>query len=160
MNILIVRHGIAEEISSGGDSHRALTEEGRCKIKQVATGLARIKPEIERIYSSPLVRAEQTAQIIAESLRTNVEIMIELSPGHSPMDLCQRLSEIRNVSGVMLVGHEPNCSELASYLLGSTGEIGIDFKKGAACFIQATHPIASAGTLLWHLPPRILRLIN
>ncbi len=68
MEFYIVRHGIAEGYAAGGDAERALTEEGRTKIAEVAAGLARAGVEIDHLYSSPLLRARQTAEILAGPL--------------------------------------------------------------------------------------------
>jgi phosphohistidine phosphatase len=159
MEIYIVRHAIAEEVSrhGGGDAERELTAEGRQKMKQAAEGFAALERKIDRIFSSPLVRARQTAEIFANALKLEVEEMDELSPAHSPKDVCTRLSSISKAKNVMLVGHEPNCSELASYLLVGSSGLEIIFKKGAICMIEAEQPTAGSGTLIFHLPPQALR---
>lgn len=161
MDIYIVRHGIAEEVASGGgDSARALTQEGRQKMKEAAKGFVKLQPEVQRIFASPLVRAKQTAEILAAQLKKSVEEIKELSPGFSPSQVCERLISLKKAGSIMLVGHEPNCSELASYLLeGSTGT-SIEFKKGAICLIEVDLPKGASGTLRWHLSPLALRLMG
>src|SRR5262245_45205977 len=123
MEIYIVRHAIAEDVSpDGSDEARALTEDGKKKMKEAAEGFARLERKIDRIYSSPLVRAKQTAEILAKELDLKVEEMKELAPAHRPADVCERISRSKKDENIMLVGHEPNCSELASHLvLGSAG---------------------------------------
>jgi phosphohistidine phosphatase len=162
MDIYIVRHAIAEDIApgGGGDAARALTAEGKHKMKEAAKGFARMEPKISRIFASPLVRARQTAEILANALKQSVEEMKELAPAHSPAEVCEKLVSLKKAGSIMLVGHEPNCSELASYLLeGSTG-VGIEFKKGAICLIELESPRPGSGLLRWHLPPSVLRLMN
>ena len=158
MNIFIVRHGIAEDNAKGGDRARELTEEGRKKMKEAATGFARIEPEIDHIFSSPLVRAVQTAEIVAKALEHGdpVEIMEELSPGYSPEQVLSRLSTLKKAESIVLAGHEPNCSELAAHLLGRAH---LEFKKGAICLIEADPVSAGKGILIWHLSPQTLRLM-
>jgi phosphohistidine phosphatase len=158
MKIYIVRHGIAEERSRGGDRARALTEEGRKKMKEAAEGLAGLDPEIDTIFSSPLVRAVQTAEIIAKALNheASTEVMDELSPGNSPEDVTKRLRNLKGGGNVILAGHEPNCSDLAGYLLGGTE---IEFKKGAICLIETDSLASGSGRLLWHLSPQVARLM-
>ena len=160
MEIYIVRHAIAEEVppSGGGDAQRALTPEGRNKMKEAAKGFAKLSPEIERIFSSPLVRAKQTAEIVAKALNKEVEEMTELSPAHSPAQVCVVLRELKKTKSAMLVGHEPNCSDLAAYLMGFK-ELGIEFKKGAICLIEARDLRPGSGMLIWHLSPAVLRLM-
>ncbi len=60
----------------------------------------------------------------------------------------------------MLVGHEPNCSELAGYLLRGSLDSGIQFKKGAVGLIETDGLDASDGTLHWLLPPKMARLLR
>jgi phosphohistidine phosphatase len=155
MNIYIVRHAIAEDIprSGPGDAMRALTAEGRKKMKEAAAGFAKLDPVIDRIFTSPLVRARQTAEIIAKEIDHSIEEMKELAPGHSPSNVCAQLEKLEDDS-VMVVGHEPNCSELANYLLG---DCRLEFKKGAICFIECDTPKAGTGILIWHLSPAALR---
>src|SRR6185436_6950664 len=68
MEIYIVRHAIAEDAPSKGtgDAARALTEEGRQKMKEAAAGFAKLEFSIDKIFSSPLIRAKQTAEILAK----------------------------------------------------------------------------------------------
>lgn len=158
MDIYIVRHGIAEDAARGmSDAKRALTAEGRKKMKEAAEGFAELQPEISRIYASPLVRAWQTAEILGFALKKDVEEMEELVPGSSPSDVVRCLQQLGEVESVMLVGHQPNCSELASYLLSSHGMVNVEFKKGAICHIQIDSLTAGAGSLLSHFPPSALR---
>ena len=58
---------------------------------------------------------------------------LELSPGYSPEQVCSKLQALKKLDSVMLVGHEPNCSVLASYLLEGSASMEIQFKKGAIC---------------------------
>src|SRR5258705_692460 len=89
MKVFIIRHAIAEDSNRGGDRARALTEEGKKKMKEAAEGFARLELEIDAIYSSPLVRAVQTAEIIAKAIgyKGTIEKVEELSPGNSPKDV-------------------------------------------------------------------------
>lgn len=162
MDIYIVRHAIAEDVPSGGggDAARALTPEGKQKMKEAAKGFARLEPEIERIFSSPLMRAKQTAEILAASLKKTVEEMKELAPGYSPAQVCEKLMTWKKGGNIMLVGHEPNCSELAAYLLEGSSGISIEFKKGAICLIEAESPRPGSGMLRYHFPPSAMRLMG
>lgn len=162
MEIYIVRHAIAEDTakSGGGDAERELTAEGKQKMKETAAGFAKLDRKVDRIFSSPLVRARQTAEILAAVLKQKVEEMPELSPANTAKEVCGRLEELGKSKNIMLVGHEPNCSELASYLLVGPSELDIVFKKGSICFIEADKPAAGAGTLVWHLSPQILRQLR
>jgi len=160
MEIIIVRHGIAEDTAPGGDCERMLTDEGREKMRQVAEGIRNLKPNVEIVLTSPLVRAAQTAEIIAEALGVPVETAPELAPSGTPMDVCRMVAARTEAGGVILVGHQPNCGELASYLLTGRGGVPIEFKKGGACMIDVRRPAPSAGVLVWHMPPKVMRSVG
>jgi len=158
MVVYIVRHAIAEDVSSdGSDEKRALTAEGKKKMKDAAAGFAALESEIDRVFSSPLVRAWQTAEILAKEFGKEIEEMQEMAPGHSPKQVLNRLAEMRDEESVMLVGHQPDCSTLASYLLGNAN---LEFKKGAICKIQIDRMTAGSGSLIWLIPPQALRLMK
>src|SRR4051812_3404647 len=78
MHLLIIRHGIAEDGSP--DEARALTEKGRRRMRKIAAGLRRIVPALEVPATSPLVRARETAEIVAHQYDLKPEIVAELSP--------------------------------------------------------------------------------
>jgi phosphohistidine phosphatase len=162
MYIYIIRHGIAEDHAhSLRDEDRALTEEGKEKMKEAARGLKRMDPDITRIFSSPLVRAIQTAEIVAAELKMKVDLLKQLAPGHTPVEVCDSLKLHKSkASAVAVVGHEPDCSELASHLLDAPGGVNIDFKKGAVCLIESESLEMGSGCLLWHLSPKALRLMS
>lgn len=159
MDIYIIRHAIAEDKDGKADEARALTEEGKEKMKEAAKGFARLKPEIDIIFSSPLVRAKQTAEVVNSELKTKIEEMKELSPGYGPDEVCERLKTIRKLKSVALVGHEPNCSELMSYLLHGSEGMMIEFKKGGISLLQSDALSAGSAILILHLSAKVLRLM-
>ena len=156
MRIFILRHAIAEDTAKGGDEQRALSDEGRKKMKEAAAGFSKLDLKIDAIYTSPLVRAVQTAEILAKAIifGGKIETMQELSPGHSPESVSSRLRSLKKSGNIVLSGHEPNCSELAAFLLG---DARIEFKKGAICLVETESCTAGSGTLIWHLSPQVLR---
>ncbi|MCC6556850.1 MAG: phosphohistidine phosphatase SixA [Polyangiaceae bacterium] len=122
MEILIIRHGQATDDAGGlGDAGRWLTGKGRKVTRRVARWLARSDDRRPAtIWTSPLVRAVQTAEIIAEAaeLTDEVSVLEELTPVHAPADLVRLLPRHRGAGPIALVGHEPLLSLLASSLLG------------------------------------------
>jgi phosphohistidine phosphatase len=162
MQIYIVRHGIAEAIAKdGSDEGRELTSEGKQRIKEEAEGFAQLEFPIDHVYSSPLLRARQTAEFFAAALNLPIEEMKELRPAGSPDSVCAHIKRLDAGTSIMLVGHEPNCSELASHLLAGRGaEVSVDFKKGAICVIETTKISRGSGTLVWHASPKILRSLR
>jgi phosphohistidine phosphatase len=132
MIIHIVRHAEAVERSSDiPEEHRYLTPRGRKTFRKIArTGKkAGIQPEV--ILTSPLVRAVQTADILAEKLgfKGDLQLAPLLSPGFRPESLDQLLDSWPQAEEVALVGHEPDLGSLAQALFAVDGDCAL--KKGA-----------------------------
>jgi phosphohistidine phosphatase len=163
--LYIMRHGIAEDRGAGvpDDASRALTPEGKEKMREIAAGLDRIEVKLNWVVSSPLVRAHQTARIVAETLSSKppLELCAALEPGGSPEKLAAFLSQHPERRSVMVVGHEPDLGELAARLIGAGRSAIMPFKKGGCCLITfADFPIKSQGRLMWWITPAILRKLG
>jgi len=168
MRILLIRHGKAEDrglvssLSSKKDALRALTETGRRDMRKAAKGLRKLAPDIDVIMSSPLVRARETAEIVAKVFGVN-EIAEQplLSPGSDAAALLTALQRYADGSTVALVGHEPDMGLLAALLLvGKETELLV-FKKGACALIEFNaKPAAGRGKLSWLLQPGQLRKLD
>lgn len=163
VHLYLMRHGIAEDLGAGGvtrDRDRRLTPKGARRVHGVAEGLRELEIEPELILSSPLVRARETARIVAEVL--GIERRLEYSPHLAiPPDsprLLQQLNALKPVPGsVLLVGHEPHLGELATWLVTGRDTPGIAFRKAGVCCLEVGHLQAGrCATLAWMLPPRIL----
>ena len=160
MEIYFVRHGIAVPSSDEyPDADRPLTEEGKVKVRKAAKGLRLFADRFDRIYHSPLLRAVQTAELIAEEsdcAETLEETKLAL-PAAKPKALLNFIGLFPSLNRIMIVGHEPNISITASYLLGTEKPV-IEFKKGAICRIDIGQEQAfGLGQLIWHLTPKMLR---
>jgi len=159
-DIYIVRHAIAADRGEEwpDDTKRPLTDTGITRFKEAVSGLAWLDVEIDEIFTSPLVRAKQTATILAHGLgnKTSVKTLEALAPGHSPRQVMNELSGMAKRHRIALVGHEPGLGELAAHLLGSSR--ALPFKKGGVCYI-AIQGLTSRrpGELGWFLPPKVLR---
>jgi phosphohistidine phosphatase len=155
-----VRHAIAAERGDEwrDDSKRPLTETGIARFKEVVKGLAWLDVEIDEIFTSPLVRAKQTANLLAQGLagKASVKTLEALAPGNQPRTVMNELSGSAKRRRIALVGHEPELGELAAHLLGSPR--ALLFKKGGVCQI-AIQGLTSRrpGELVWFLPPKVLR---
>lgn len=160
MDLYIVRHGVAEESTAlGSDAARALTDEGRKKTARVARGLAALEIEPEVILTSPLVRARQTADILSGALRPKdgVSEVKWLEAGASPAEAVRQLARLKHDS-VMIVGHMPDLSVLASMLLSGKPSVKIAFKKAAVCALSFDGRARTGrGRLEWLMQPRHLR---
>ena len=159
IEICFFRHGIAidrEDPSVTSDPERQLTEEGVHKTRAAAEGLKRLEISFDRIFTSPWLRAQQTAAILSEilALPTATELA-ELAGDRSASDLVEALT--RNCGKRnLLVGHEPLLSATVVHLLG--GDWALDLKKSGACLVHVDAlPPRKPSTLLWSLTSRQLR---
>lgn len=162
--LVLLRHGIAADAKDGSpDAERALTEEGARKTERAAQGLKEIGIVPDVVLTSPLRRAEETAQIACRILAPEraLEIYPPLAPGHDPGEVVDGLRSYRKARQILLVGHQPDLGELASHLLtGSRSLVPLAFKKaGAAAITVSGVPPRSAGVLEWFLTPMQLRAI-
>jgi len=163
MNLLLIRHAIAADRSEveSSDDLRPITEEGKKKMQRAARGLRVVVPSIELFATSPLVRAVATGAILEEAYsdlrpRPVVREIDELRPGAEADDLLDWL-DLQSADPIVLVGHEPDLSELFARLVGAPRPFLRFRKGGAACVAFPGRVEAGAGTLSWALPPGLLR---
>jgi phosphohistidine phosphatase len=147
MKVLLIRHGQAVDEAPGlGDTGRWLTEKGRKITRKVGRWLGKSdKRRPAAIWTSPLVRAVQTAEIVAEATGFEGEIKAcsELLPGRDPGDLIKRITDEPPEGLLCVVGHEPSLSLVASALLG---DIGVSSLKKSAALALTWDPTTSKGT--------------
>ncbi len=160
-DLIIFRHGEAQERGRGADETRALTGPGKAEVRRVARGLRRLGVSPELVLTSPLVRAEETAKIAADILKPEAGLRIcdALAPGGTHAALFKEISSLGR-SSLMLVGHQPDLGELAGVLVWGSPTGAISFKKAGAARITTAHlPPAATGELRWLLTPKQLVLI-
>ena len=160
LELYLVRHGIAADRGSDypDDSKRPLTTAGISRFRKEAKALAALDVGIELIISSPLTRAKQTAEILAQAMtdKPSVTLSDSLAPAGTPASVFQELAKHMRKGKIALVGHEPNIGELAARLIGS--RTPIEFKKGAICRIDfEVFPPKGSGQLRWFITPKMLR---
>jgi phosphohistidine phosphatase len=147
MRLYFLRHGAADWLDwLGADDDRPLNEEGAGQTRLVAEGLRRMRIVPDLILTSPLPRAAQTAQIIADALEARLIDDKALAPGCTPKKLW-RLLEHHTLENVMVVGHEPDFSRLIESLTGARVKL---VKSGLALVDLETEK------LLWLFPPKVL----
>jgi phosphohistidine phosphatase len=162
--LYLMRHGIAADPSPGmSDADRALTPDGVRKTTRVAAGLRQLEVKPDLILSSPLRRAEETARLVAETLTPtpSIELYPALAGGFAAEAIVKQLRPYRGVSALLLVGHQPDLGDLASYLMtGAASLAPLPFRKaGVAAITVGGLPPRSAGLLEWFLTPGQLRAI-
>ena len=159
MKIYLVRHAIAEERRPDheDDSLRPLTEKGRNKMQKIAGALRELGVDPDLIVSSPYVRARQTASVLAKALKYKEEIVYSdsLLPMGKPDDMIGEVNEKYSVDELMLVGHEPSLSTLASVLLAGNPDVSINLKKGGICCLSDDLHYDRKAVLEWLLTPKI-----
>ena len=155
MQIYLLRHGIADDVRPGGsDADRALTPEGKEKLRRVLKR-SRVTPSL--ILSSPYKRAVETAEVAAGVLgyQGKVVLIEALVPHGSPYDVWDELRARKDETAVLLAGHEPLMSAIAAFLLNSPA-LEVDMKKAALVRIDCDKPGPKpAGVLKWMLTPAV-----
>jgi phosphohistidine phosphatase len=160
MSVLyVLRHGIAVSRGTAGvaDDERPLTEKGRKRMQQVAVGLLHLDLAPDQIITSPLPRARETAEIVAEALGMSdrLEEAESLRDDRSAAAIRDWLFS-RVDDRLMIVGHNPALSDLLGLLVtGSTDFSLCELKKGAVAALSTR--IDGGFTLDWMAPPLILR---
>jgi phosphohistidine phosphatase len=167
MNLYLLRHGIAVDPGKSGlarDAERPLLPKGRRRLRQIATAMSALKISFDIIISSPYVRAKQTAEIVAKSLkhRKQLKFSDELTPGGNPKLLIQRLNDLQpQPKNILLVGHEPYLSKLIALLTTGNTSMEIDLKRGSLCKLEVESlRYGRCATLVYLLAPRHLVLMT
>jgi phosphohistidine phosphatase len=166
MRLLLIRHGIAETRerfarSGEGDDRRPLTRDGRRRMRRAARGLRELVPAIDTLLTSPLVRARQTADVVARTYGRPAPTELEaLRPERPPDELLHWLRREleRGEATIALVGHDPHLSTLLTWLVTGQRESWLGLRKGGACLVEFRGlPEAGAGEIRWLAAPKVLR---
>lgn len=158
MQIYILRHGEAElREAQKPDAGRALTSGGRLEVRRVLNVARAAKLAPDYIFTSPLLRARQTATVAAKLFDTkNVVETKNLLPAGSPQAMWKELDALRDAEQVLLAGHEPQLGHLIRFLLEAP--VALDMKKGTLVRIDSAGRLGPPrGVLKWMLTPRLAR---
>ena len=152
MELYFLRHGEADWPDwKKSDDERPLTKHGKKEMREVGKYLDRLKVKPALIVTSPLPRASQTAEIAADYLKTKLRKDELLAPGFGMNELRTVLKRHRAKS-LMLVGHEPDFTNVISKLTGAS----LKLSKGGVALLDVD-PEAEEGKLLWLFPPKFAR---
>ena len=166
MKIYLLRHGVAVDHGTPGvtEEQRPLTSEGAAKMRQAAEGMKQFGVEFEVLLTSPLERARQTADIVASvfNAKQRLKELAALRAGGPIEKLWTALQPYNRCQRIMLVGHEPDMSRIASWLLAGREDVmDINFKKGGLCLIEISSlPPRTPGSLRWLLTPKQMTLMK
>lgn len=161
MLLILVRHAEAGESDPDhwpDDDLRPVSAEGRRKQAAAARGMKQLGIVADHLFTSPLVRAMQTAEILAEVHGMDpADVSDALGHGCTAAGICQLVADLPESASVMVVGHEPTFSHAAAALIGrgdaelelkKSGVIGIDFDGMAEL---------KRGRMIYLLKPGFLR---
>ncbi len=155
ISIFLLRHAHAGDPSkwSGDDSERPLSARGRDQARRLGRFLAERAITFDTIVSSPKKRARQTAELFADAFGVGVAIDDRLG-GPLDLDLLNDVIERAGGNSLVIVGHDPDFSELLGTLAGSGY---LPLKKGSVARIDTAMPLQEGGGILrWLLPPELL----
>jgi phosphohistidine phosphatase len=154
MDLILLRHGKADDTNPGGDRARELVAKGRQQAHRAAKLLkhAEILPEI--VLTSPLVRARQTADEFCQTAGIPSPVIQGwLACGMHPESAMKELAGFSEFKRVAIVGHEPDFSNFIEWILGVSGG-AVMVKKGAIACLRVNPP-ARHGTLKYLIPPKL-----
>ena len=153
MKLYFLRHGEADWPNwSKSDDERPLTERGKEEMKKIAAFLERMELSLDQIVTSPLPRAKQTAEIVAERFKMKLREDKNLEPGFDSAGL-QGILEKYPGEHVMIVGHEPDFTKTISALTGAS----LKLSKAGLVLIDLDRT-AMRGRLLWLFPPKVAKV--
>ncbi len=158
MNLYILRHGSAgtRRANPAVDVKRPLDKEGKQQCLLVGGFLNSLNVQFDRVVSSPLKRALQTASLVGNETGydSKVEISDALAPDASVQKFRDLIRSLEKYDNVLVVGHNPNLAVFLGSLLSPSGRINTRLRKGAVARIDCSR---IPGTLHWLVDPRILR---
>jgi phosphohistidine phosphatase len=159
VRLILMRHADAGDPDPArwpDDRQRPLTPDGAARHRQVALALRRMGVTFDEILTSPLARARQTAEIVAEvyGCGRKVEAHEALADRAAPADVLTPLAARDPGGSVLVVGHEPNLSRLAAALISRDGSARLRLEKGGLLVVDFDGPPAAGqGVLRLHLRP-------
>ena len=162
MKLLIVRHGKAFDADHRrwpDDSDRPLTDDGKARFAQSVPTIKTLAPKRIRVFTSPYVRALQTAEILCEEAGWRQPVIDErLSAHRGPDEALELLRSLEPDGSYVIVGHDPTFSFLPAYLIGANRFGSTRLKPGAVARVDtgAMSPGQGNGTLIALIQPKIL----
>ena len=151
MKLYFMRHGIAEYGVGVSDHDRRLTQRGIQRIETAGRVLKMTGINPAHIYSSPRIRAKQTAEIVAQALGMTVELRDEVNFDFDSQAVEALITGLADEAEVMFVGHEPSMSTTLGEITGGV----VIMKKGSLARVDLVRRNPVRGILVWLIAPRI-----
>jgi phosphohistidine phosphatase len=155
--LYFLRHAEAEDRGPSGDASRPLTQLGLQRARQVGVAFSSLQLPIDAILTSPLLRAVQTAERVADVLGVPLSQETALGGQLVLEDVRRICKEQETLSALMLVGHEPDFSSIVGQLIG---DARLEMKKGAIACVEANGIGRRTGVLRWLMTGRQMSLIG
>ena len=149
----LLRHGEAEPHGTSADPERRLTPRGEAQSTLAGQALAALGPTFAHVFASPKVRGRDTARLAAPPLGVEPVEHAPLASGFARSDAVELLHAIASDERILVVGHEPDFSQVVHDLTGAR----VDFKKGGVAGIRMEG--TRGGELIVLLRPRELEAI-
>lgn len=163
MEVILIRHAKAESRDANSwpdDDVRPLTAEGRAEQRAATRAMKKMGIKFDFLVTSPLLRARETAELVAKGYRwpEAPQQAEELGHGYAPGAVVKLLAKFPPGASVALVGHEPDLSDFTGALVTKDGKLSIAVKKSGVVGIEFEGQAEEGkGTLLFHLKPGHLR---
>jgi phosphohistidine phosphatase len=161
MEIHLMQHGTS--LSKDIDPDRPLSPVGRDQIGKSGQAVKKMGLEFDIIVASPKLRAEQTAEIIAEHIghpAKNLHASDKVKAMSDPGDLLGYLKEFGDLESVLVTGHLPHIPKFASHLcVGDASALKVDVDNGGLLCLESPDLEPASGVLLYYLTPMQLQII-
>ena len=155
MNLYLLRHADADTIADTDDA-RPLSEKGEGQGTKIARFCDAHGIFPARVLASPILRAMQTAKIVVAHLGLRLEIAPWLACGMRPAEAVKYLQTCADEPAVMLVGHEPDFSSLAAFLLGLPSGEQIEIRKASLTRLTVSALEKGGARLDFSVPCRLM----
>jgi phosphohistidine phosphatase len=155
MLLYLLRHADADTPAPTDDA-RPLSEKGRAQAQKVARFCEAHEMQLPLILTSPLPRAHETAQPVAKALRSELLVTPWLSSGMHPEAAVKELRDYREHAALMIVGHEPDFSQLCAHLLGLPTNDALNLRKASLTLLEVSTLRTGAATLQFSLPCKLM----
>ena len=155
MQLYLLRHADAETVAPT-DDERFLSEKGMMQAQRVARFCEahEIRPAV--VFTSPLRRAHQTGAVIADKVGVELRTVHWLKSGAAPESMVRALAEHRNLESSMIVGHEPDFSQFAAFMVGAAHSENIRIRKATLALIAVMDFRGGGGRLEFSIPAKLL----
>lgn len=156
MRLYFVRHGHAEDGINIADHDRQLTAQGIARMQTAARVMKRLEIAPTNIYSSPRVRARQTAEIIADVLGKTIDIRPEVDFSFNVQAVATLIADHTADDEVMFVGHNPSMSDVVGELTGAR----VSMKKGGLARVDVPATALIYTELVWYIAPKVFDALD